>query len=468
VASVLQELPQQDRSRPNLDSLSSINPDGSRNPIHPARVRGRFQVIKNAIWTVLIAIYLVLPWVHVGGAPAVLIDIQKRHFYLFGNTFNAQDFWLAFFFLTGIGFTLIVLSALWGRLWCGYGCPQTVFLEGVFRRIESWIEGTPRKRRELDRAPWTASKVLKRSTKYLVFLAISLVLSHTFLGYFVPIEEVLAAVTGPPTENWVAFLFVAAFTAAIFVNFTWFREQLCIVICPYGRLQGVLYDPHTINVGYDRIRGEPRGKVGAEGAGDCIDCFRCVAVCPTGIDIRNGTQLECVGCANCIDACDEVMDRVGRPRGLVRYDSQAGLEGHTRRFLRPRLALYVVLLAVGTVVFSFAASSRTPFEANLLRLDTSPYTIEGDVILNSFSLHLENKQPAADTFYIEAPAREGIQVVIASRTVDLPSLDDQRIPIFVRIDQPIYERGMRLELTVSTANEERKISAPLLGPRGKR
>ena len=297
---------------------------------------------------------------------------------------------------------------------------------------------------------------------------ISLVLSHTFLGYFVPIEEVLAAVTGPPAENWVAFLFVAAFTAAIFINFTWFREQLCIVICPYGRLQGVLYDPHTINVGYDRGRGEPRGKVGAENAGDCIDCFRCVAVCPTGIDIRNGTQLECVGCANCIDACDEVMDRISRPRGLVRYDSQAGLEGHKRRFVRPRLALYAVLMVIGTVVFAISASGREAFEANLLRLRASPYTVEGDIITNSFSLHLENKKPTAETFYIEPADQPGIELVIPSRTVELDSLGDQRVPVFVRVDRSVYRRGLRVELTVSTASEQRKIGSVLLGPGGRR
>jgi cytochrome c oxidase accessory protein FixG len=228
----------------------------------------------------------------------------------------------------------------------------------------------------------------------------------------------------------------------------------------------VLYDADTINVGYDRARGEPRGRVGTAGAGDCVDCFRCVQVCPTGIDIRNGTQLECVGCANCIDACDEVMDRLGRPRGLVRYDSQAGFEGGARRFLRPRLALYGVLLAAGAAVFAAAASGREAFEANLQRLQASPYTLEGDVVTNAFTLHLENKQPVADTFALEAAEREGIELVIPSRTVQLESLADQRVPIFVRIDRAHYRRGLRLDLTVRAAGETRRLSAPLLGPGG--
>ena len=384
--------------RPNLDTVFSINADGSRNRIHPAPVKGRFQLRKKLIWLVLIVIYVVLPWIEIGGKPAVLIDIARRHFYLFGQTYNAQDFWLAFFFVTGIGFALFVISALFGRLWCGYACPHTVFLEGVFRRLEKWIEGTPRKRRELDKGPWNAEKIVKRGGKYVAFLAISLFLSHTFLSYFMPVDEVFMAIVSPPNENLTAFLFVLAFTAIIFVNFTWFREQLCIVICPYGRLQGSLYDQHTINVAYDQTRGEPRGKPGAQPGtqpGDCIDCYRCVAVCPTGIDIRNGTQLECIGCADCVDACDAVMDKLGKPRGLVRYDSLAGLEGQPRRFWRPRVGLYAVLLLLGITVFTIAATRRTEFEANLLRMQTSPWQIDGDTITNPLTLHLVNKYPAS-------------------------------------------------------------------------
>ena len=451
---------------PSLDRLYSVNPDGSRNAIHPAAVRGRFQVIKGVIWTVLIGIYLALPWIKIGGNPAILIDIPKRHFYLFGNTFNAQDFWLAFFFLTGIGFSLFVVSALFGRLWCGYGCPQTVFLEGVYRKIEQWIEGSPRKRRELDRAPWNGGKIIKRGTKYFAFLVISAALSHTFLSYFIPVETVMEAVTSSPTEHWVSFLFVAAFTGIIFVNYTWFREQLCIVVCPYGRLQSVLYDAQTINVGYDKIRGEPRGN--EADSGDCIDCFRCVQVCPTGIDIRNGTQLECVGCANCIDACDEVMVKVGKPKGLVRYDSQAGLEGAKRRFVRPRLAVYAVLLALGTVVFSAAAWSRSPFEATLSRLQQSPFTLEDGIITNSFSLHLENKKTQTDTFHLEPVPIVGATFVIPSTTVELASLEDRKIPIFVRIERTAYEAGLEFGLAITTATESITVRAPLLGPRRSR
>ena len=452
--------------RPDLDSVYSINPDGSRNAIHPAEVSGRFQRYKALVWTVLIGVYVALPWIEIGGHPAVLIDIPRRHFYLFGNTFTTGDFWLAFFFVTGIAFGLYVLSALWGRVWCGYGCPQTVFLEGVYRRIEQWIEGSPRRRRELDRAPWTGAKIVRRGGKYAVFLLISAALAHTFLGYFMPIREVVHAVTSPPSEHWVAFLFVAGFTAIIFVNYTWFREQLCIVVCPYGRLQGVLYDQHTINVGYDFTRGEPRGKR-QSATGDCIDCFRCVQVCPTGIDIRNGTQMECVGCANCIDACDEVMARIGKPAGLIRYDSLAGFEGRPRRLWRLRVGLYLALLLVGVGVFAAAASSRTSFGVQLLRLPGELYTLDDGVVTNRFSLHLENKAPVAETFRIESAPREGMTAVIPTPALDLPSLADQRVPVFVRVERARFEPGMSLSLTIRTSVGERTVEAPLLGPLGR-
>ncbi|MEM7199001.1 MAG: cytochrome c oxidase accessory protein CcoG [Planctomycetota bacterium] len=453
--------------RPNLDSLFSVNPDGSRNTIHPATVGGRFQRRKNVLWAVLIAVYLVLPWLDVGGNPAILIDIGRRHFFLFGWIFTAQDFWLAFFFVTGVGFSLFVVSALFGRLWCGYACPQTVFLEGVYRRIEAWIEGSPRRRKELDRAPWTGSKIGKRLIKYVLYGAASLALSHTVLSYFMPVEEVFAAMTSAPSRNPTAFTFVVAFTAILFVNFTWFREQLCIVICPYGRLQGVLYDSHTVNVGYDHRRGEPRGKLSAAGAGgDCVDCYRCVAVCPTGIDIRNGTQLECIGCANCIDACDEVMDKVGRERGLVRYDTLAVFEGRARRFWRPRVALYGGALVLGLTVFALAAGGRAPFQAELLRLPRSTFTLEGGVVSNAFSLRVQNKESSAVAFHVEAAVPAWAEVVLPVRSLRLESLQEQRLPLFVRGPRSAFRLGDTVQITVRTDDTERVLTAPILGPRG--
>jgi len=240
--------------RPDVDTLFSVNPDGSRNVIHAA------------------AVSLVVPWLRIGERPVLLIDIPARHFFLFGQTFNAQDFWLAFFFVTGLGFSLFVIAALWGRLWCGYACPQTVFLEGVFRRIERWIEGPAAARAKLDRAP-LGQKFVRRGAKLLVFALIAAVIAHSLLGYFMPVEVVLTAMTSSPAEHPTAFVFTLLVTGALFVNFTWFREQTCIVLCPYGRLQGVLYDQDTMLVGYDERRGEPRGAVGTAGGGGCGELY---------------------------------------------------------------------------------------------------------------------------------------------------------------------------------------------------
>ncbi|MCA8942632.1 MAG: cytochrome c oxidase accessory protein CcoG [Planctomycetes bacterium] len=453
--------------RPDLDELYCINPDGSRNTIHPADVRGRYQTRKKLIWTILIATYLVLPWLRIGDHPAILLDIEHRNFFLFGNTFNAQDFWLAFFVLTGIGFTLFVISALFGRLWCGYGCPQTVFLDGVFRRVERWIDGSAAARKRLQQSGWTAEKVLRRGAKWGIYLAISFVLSHTLLGYFIPVRDVVQATTQSPAHHPTAFVFALIAMVIIYFNFTWFREQLCIVICPYGRLQGVLYDADTINVGYDATRGEPRGRYAEEKRGDCIDCYRCVAVCPTGIDIRNGTQLECIGCANCVDACDEVMAKLGQAPGLVRYDSQRGLEGGKRRFVRPRLFFYIVMFLIGVTVFAFAASERTPYELDVLRQRGAPYTIDNGVVQNSFTVRIFNKQPDKHTFELVLPAMPGVEFTAPIRQIELDSLANQKLPVFVRCKEDGFEHGREVVFEVRSDLGVQTSKVPLVGPNKK-
>ncbi len=460
--------------RPDVDTLFSINPDGSRNVIHPADVRGRFQRWKHGLWYLLIGVYLVVPWVRIGGRPAFLIDIQARHFYLLGQTFNAQDFWYAFFLISGLGFTLFVVAALWGRMWCGYACPHTVFLEGVFRRLERLIEGPAAARAKLDKAAMTGGKLVRRGTKMVVFFGIAALIAHSFLGYFMPTEVLLEAVTSSPTRHMTAFVFMVVTTLLLFVNFTWFREQLCIVICPYGRLQAALYDPDTVLVGYDGKRGEPRGPAHQQGAGDCVDCYRCVAVCPTGIDIRNGTQLECVGCANCIDACDEVMLKVGRPQGLVRYDSQRGFETGKRRFLRGRVFLYAFLLLLGMSVLTLALTARRPFEASLIRSPGRAYSLEdnGERVHNVFDLQLINKRSGPRTFTVTAQGPEGAETIVSTVEVRLESLESLRIPVHVFVPRDAFQAGLKAELLVRCEEPDgeltRLATAPLLGPSPRR
>jgi cytochrome c oxidase accessory protein FixG len=452
--------------RPDIDTLFSINADGSRNVIHPADVHGRFQRRKNLIWLLLIAVYLVVPWLRIDGIPVLLIDLPARHFYLLGQTFNAQDFWYAFFFISGLGFSLFVAASLYGRVWCGYACPQTVFLEGVFRRVERWIEGPPQARAKLDKAPLKA-KFWRRGLKMTVFFLMAGVITHSFLGYFLRVEELVSAVTSSPSNHPVAFTFVLIATLILFVNFTWFREQLCIVICPYGRLQGALYDSDTVVVGYDQQRGEPRGPAG-QGGGDCVDCFRCVAVCPTGIDIRNGTQLECVGCANCIDACDDVMAKLGKPQGLVRYDSQRGFETGVRRFFRGRVVLYAVLLLMGLSVMTFAITQRHPFEASLQRTAGLPYRVEDGKVHSIFDLYVINKRSGTRTFTVTVKGPEGADVVVAKTELTLDSLADAHVPVHVFIPTAVWKPGSKLELELSCEEDgkplTRRATGALLGP----
>lgn len=452
---------------PTLDRLSVINEDGTRNHVHPADVTGRFNKAKPIVHWVLIGVYAIMPWIEVGGHPAILIDIPMRRFFLFGSVFNAQDFYLAFYLLTGIGFSLILVSALWGRLWCGWACPQTVFLEGVYRKVERWIDGNRNERIALAKSKWTRQKVFKRVLKHSIYLFISVNISHMFLSYFVSLPRLWTMVQDNPVENWTAFLWMAVLTGIIYFNFFWFREQLCLIICPYGRLQSALQDKDTLIIGYDEKRGEPRGKAKDPNAGACVDCRRCVQVCPTGIDIRNGLQMECIGCANCIDACDSVMVKLGRPTGLVRYDSRRGLDTGTRKFVRPRLFYYIFAGALGLSVATFMFSNRRNFEANILRIQGAPYTVVDDVVRNQLMIHVINKNPETSTFEISATPVAGVEFTIPQTSVELAPFKDHMLPVIASYHRSDDKHRAAIEFTVLDLNTKRsrQIQFELLGPR---
>ncbi len=446
--------------------VSSLDPDGHRRFVYPADVKGRFRNLRLAIFAALVGIWIALPLVHLNGKPLVLLDVQARQFHLFGGTFNAQDIWLVFFLLTGFGFLLALATSLLGRVWCGYACPQTVFLEGMFRPIERLIEGNREQRMRLDKAPWTASKLAKKVAKHAAFLLAAFFVAHVFLSFFVPLPMVAQMVMGSPAAHPEAFAWAAAVTAILYGNFAWAREQVCLIVCPYGRMQGALVDDDSLVIGYDKARGEPRGKLKDEGRGACIDCKRCVVVCPTGIDIRNGLQLDCIGCSACVDACDDVMDKIGQPRGLVRYDSQRSLAGEGRRFWRPRLALYAVLGVLGLVAMTLAFSSRISFEANLLRNPGPPYVVEGDTVRNVFSVHLVNKDDRPKRFELAPSGPEGFVFSPPSGTVvELAGGASQKVPI--AITAPKGRGDARFVVVVKNLDgtEQRAAQASFLGPR---
>ena len=432
-------------------------------------MRGRWQLGKNIVYTLLIAIYVLLPWVNVAGRPAVLFDIPRRQAFLFGGTFTNEDFWLLFFIVSGAGFALIVVTSLWGRVWCGFACPQTVFMEGVFRRIERWLEGPREARIRRNQGPPSLDGALRKGAKHLAYIALCLLLAHAFLAYFVPVEELLRWVAGSPGAHWTAFMWVVVMGGLMYFDFAWFREQTCLVVCPYGRFQSALIDDDTVVIGYDVRRGEPRSKASDDG-GDCVDCRRCVVVCPTGIDIRNGLQMECVGCSNCVDACDEVMGRLGWEPGLIRYDSKHGFEGARTRLLRPRVALYAVLGAIGLAVATFSVASRASFEVRALRTRGMPYTIEQQALRNLFNVRVENKRTEARTFTLRvAPPAAGspaAEVVIAQPEVTLAPMSDTTVPVFVTVELDAYREPFTILMTVTepATGEQEQVELRFIGP----
>ncbi|MCC6619810.1 MAG: cytochrome c oxidase accessory protein CcoG [Deltaproteobacteria bacterium] len=455
--------------RPGLDKLSVLDEHGSRRYVYPADARGKWSRLKPWVYGVLIAIYVALPLVHIGGHPAVWIDLPRRHFYLFGATFNAQDFYLAFFVFTGIGFSLIVAAALFGRVWCGWACPQTVFLDGVFRRIERLIEGPANERAKLARGPWTTEKIVKKSALHFIYFLMATLIAHIFLAYFASVDQLGRMITEGPGAHPGTFIWAVALTAIFYGNFWWFREQLCIVICPYGRLQSALQDKDTINVIYDRVRGEPRGKAkekSEKGLGDCVDCNRCVAVCPTGIDIRNGNQLECIGCSYCIDACDDIMHKLGRKKGLIRYDSQRMVEENKRRFWRPRVFFYAFMGALGLTVATYVISQNDGFEAEVLRASGTPFSIVEGGVENTLRIHVVNKHGEAGTFRVEATPESARFVTLPDPEVRLEPFADHDLPVRILIPSAEWRRGIvvRLIVTDSLLPEPELIDIDVLGP----
>jgi cytochrome c oxidase accessory protein FixG len=423
---------------------SSIQSDGRREKLRLGDVAGWFTTRRQAFFYALIAVFALLPLLRVHGAPLIFLDILHRRFYLFGDTFNAQDTYLLFFLLASGIVTLFIVTALVGRAWCGWACPQTVYLEGVFRRIERLVEGPKARQLQLAKAPWGPRKAALKLIKHGLYLAAAVLVSNIFISYFVSFDQLRLWVLVSPAEHLTAFGWMAAITGALYFDLAWFREQTCVVICPYGRLQSALTDDDTLVVGYDAGRGEPRGHLGAVGAKDCIDCGRCVDVCPTGIDIREGLQLECIACANCIDACDAIMVQIGRPKGLVRYDSLMGLQGSPQRFLRPRIYAYAGILAmIGLLAVLFVARRR-PFEATLIRQQGLPYSLDHGVIRNTYLLHLVNKTRDAATFKLELELPDGAHGLVPLPVVPVASLGTLSVPLDVELPAAQWHGGFEV------------------------
>lgn len=394
------------------DRPATIDKHGRRVLVYPLKPHGRLTAARTVVADFLLVFFFVAPFLQIGGNPLLLFDIVNRQFFIFGLEFRPQDFYLLVLGVITLFVFIILFTAVFGRLFCGWVCPQTVLLEMLFRKVEFFFEGSGPRQRRFNHAPLSAGKLLRKTLKHASFILLALLIANTLPAYFIGGRHMLEYISGPPTAHLSLFMFTLILSGIIYGIYARFREQVCTLVCPYGRLQSVLLDSNSIVVAYDFKRGEPRRKLGVKNenstAGDCIDCSACVLVCPTGIDIRNGTQLECVNCTACIDVCNSVMDRTGRPRKLIRYASYTGItRGATWRFTL-RTGLYTAALLVLMTVMTVLGSGRSDVETTVLRATGSLYQeVEGS-IRNLYLVKVLNKTPdeAEVTLRLQSPEGE--------------------------------------------------------------
>jgi len=418
--------------------------------IYPRQVSGRFARLRAiAVW-VLLGFFYLLPWININGNQSILFDLPARKFYIFGLTFWPQDFiYLALLMITA-GLTLFFFTALAGRLWCGFACPQTVWTE-VFIWIERWVEGDRAKRMKLDKAPWTAQKFLRKSAKQVLWILFAAWTGFTFVGFFSPIRELGAGIAGFSLGPWETF-WTIFYGFATYGNAGFLREQVCKYMCPYARFQSAMFDKDTLIISYDAERGDPRGgrrkkdDAKEKGLGDCINCTLCVQVCPTGIDIRDGLQYECIACAACIDVCDEVMDKMNYPRGLVRYTTEHALKHNEGHVIRPRIIVYGVLLLVIISSTIWGMTHRIPLKADMIRDRNALYReVSGDMIENVYTLKITNMDNEPHVYSVRVLNNDAVEVDI-SKPLSLQAEENAGISMRLRIPRSAGQGVQNVEI----------------------
>ena len=446
-------------TKDSSDELALVDIYERPDKIYTRSFKGFFRNVRLAGAGLLFLLFFGTAWLNIGGQQAVLFDLPERKFHIFGTTFWPQDFILLSWLLIICAFGLFAITVFAGRVWCGYTCPQSVFT-WVFMWAEKITEGDRNKRIKRDKEGMSAGKFFRKTAKHSIWFTVSFATAFTFVGYFIPIRELLFDIANWQVEAWGTF-WLLFFTAATYGNAGYLREMVCLHMCPYARFQSVMFDENTLTVSYDHNRGENRGRrkkgsdYKAEGLGDCVDCSVCVQVCPTGIDIRNGLQYSCIGCAACIDACDDIMGKVGYEKGLIRYTTENELEGKTTKLLRPRMIGYAVALLSMFALFFYSLNSRTTFELDILRDRNQLYRVQQDgSVVNIYTLKLANKDQKPHTMTITVNGIEGIQATSPmTLTVPAGEVAQHIVKLLVPESSPV-KRSADIEFVISSDQSE--------------
>jgi cytochrome c oxidase accessory protein FixG len=461
---------QQDAAASFRDGVATVDKSGKRVWMFPQKPHGKLYNARTWASIAYLVVFFTLPFIKVDGHPLFLLNILERKFILFGQIFWPQDF-----FIFGLGMIIFIVfialfTVVFGRVFCGWACPQTIFMEMVFRKIEYWIEGDAAKQKMLKHGPWNTEKVVKKFSKWTVFWIVSFIIANTFLSYIIGVDELLKMIREPIGQHIGTLTSLCIFTTVFFFVYSWLREQVCTTICPYGRMQGVLLDRNSIVVAYDYKRGEQRGKFKKNETrtlGDCIDCAQCVKVCPTGIDIRNGTQLECVNCTACIDACDKMMEAVGLPTGLIRYASEENIANKKKMRFTGRMKAYTAVMCVLLGVEAFLLASRTDVGVNILRTPGQLYQEQpNNQISNLYSYKLLNKTFHNKELSFKPENFEGKISLVGETRMLVPRDSYTTGTMFIYLDSKfVTKRKTQLKIAVYDGKEKiRTVNTTFLGP----
>lgn len=453
------------------DRIATVDERGRRNWIFPKKPSGRYYRWRTYVSWLLLGFLFAAPFIRINGEQLVLLNVIERKFVIFGVTFWPQDFHLFVLLMIALIVAIFLFTAVYGRIFCGWICPQTIFMEMVFRKIEYLIEGDSSQQRALRAQPWNAGKIFKKALKLGIFFGLSFLIANLFLAYIIGVDELARIVSHPPAARPGEFLAVLLFSGAFFFVFAWFREQACTLVCPYGRLQSVLLDENSIVISYDFARGEPRKKYRREEAreqtGDCVECYQCVVVCPTGIDIRDGTQLECVNCTACIDACDHVMDKVGFPRGLIRYASHSAITTEKTDTMTPRVYGYtaVLVLLLGLIVYLFL--SRTDIETTILRAPGTLYQLQNEKdVRNVFTMKVLNKTHKDVNLTLKLLTHDGTVTMVGGDNINAQAGGISEAVFFVDLPLGALD-GLRTNISIGLFSNDallETVRTTFIGP----